>query len=35
MYPQGACRSRKPAYAGSGCAIFPVFQTEEVGRKDG
>ena len=27
MYPQGVCRIRKPAYAGNGCAIFPVFQT--------
>ena len=29
MYPQGVCRIRKPAYAGNGCAIFPVFDTEE------
>ena len=35
MYPQGVCRIRKPAYAGNGCAIFLVFQTEEVGQKDG
>ena len=35
MYPQGVCRIRKPAYAGNGCAIFLVFQTEEVGLKDG
>ena len=35
MYPQGACRLRKPAYAGNGCAIFLVFQAEEVGQKDG
>ena len=35
MYPQGVCRIRKPAYAGNGCAIFLVFQTEEVGHKDG
>ena len=35
MYPQGACRIRKPAYAGNGCAIFLVFQAEEVGHKDG
>ncbi len=35
MYPQGVCRIRKPAYAGNGRAIFPVFQAEEVGRKDG
>ena len=28
MHPQGVCRIRKPAYAGNGCAIFPVFQTE-------
>ena len=35
MYPQGVCRIRKPAYAGNGCAIFLVFQTEEVGQKGG
>ena len=35
MYPQGVCRIRKPAYAGNGCAIFLVFQTGEVGQKDG
>ena len=35
MYPQGVCRIRKPAYAGNGCAIFLVFQTEDVGHKDG
>ena len=35
MYPQGVCRIRKPAYAGNGYAIFLVFQTEEVGQKDG
>ena len=29
MYPQGVCRICKPAYAGNGCAIFPVFDTEE------
>ena len=33
MYPQGVCRIRKPACAGNGCAIFLVFQTEEVGQK--
>ena len=33
MYPQGACRIRKPAYAGNGCAIFPVFDTEEWTKK--
>ena len=33
MYPQGVCRIRKPAYAGNGCAIFLVFQTEDVGQK--
>ena len=33
MYPQGVCRIRKPAYAGNGCAIFLVFQTEEVGQR--
>ena len=33
MYPQGVCRIRKPAYAGNGCAIFPVFGTEEWARK--
>ena len=35
MYPQGVCRIRKPAYAGNGCAIFLVFQAEDVGQKDG
>ena len=25
MYPQGVCRIRKPASAGNGCAIFPIF----------
>ena len=35
MYPQGVYRIRKPAYAGNGCAIFLVFQAEEVGQKDG
>ena len=33
MYPQGVCRIRKPAYAGNGCAIFPVFQTADWGQK--
>ena len=33
MYPQGVCRIRKPAYAGNGCAIFPVFGTEEWAEK--
>ena len=33
MYPQGVCRIRKPAYAGNGCAIFPVFDTEEWAKK--
>ena len=33
MYPQGVCRIRKPAYAGNGCAIFPVFSTEEWAEK--
>ena len=33
MYPQGVCRIRKPAYAGNGCAIFPVFDTEERAEK--
>ena len=28
MYPQGVCRIRKPACAGNGCAIFPIFRTE-------
>ena len=34
MYPQGVCRIRKPAYAGNGCAIFPVFGTVERTEKD-
>ena len=29
MYPQGVCRIRKPACAGNGCAIFPVFRTAD------
>ena len=33
MYPQGVCRIRKPAHAGNGCAIFPVFDTEEWAEK--
>ena len=33
MCPQGVCRIRKPAYAGNGCAIFPVFDTEEWAEK--
>ena len=33
MYPQGVCRIHKPAYAGNGCAIFPVFDTEEWAEK--
>ena len=33
MYPQGVCRIRKPACAGNGCAIFPVFDTEEWAKK--
>ena len=33
VYPQGVCRIRKPAYAGNGCAIFPVFDTEEWAEK--
>ena len=33
MYPQGVCRIRKPAYAGNGCAIFPVFDTEKWAEK--
>ena len=33
MYPRGVCRIRKPAYAGNGCAIFPVFDTEEWAEK--
>ena len=35
MYPQGVCRIRKPACAGNGCAIFPIFGTAEVEQKDG
>ena len=33
MYPQGVCRIRKPACAGNGCAIFPIFQTEDWEQK--
>ena len=33
MYPQGVCRIRKPAYAGNGCAIFPIFQAEDWEQK--
>ena len=33
MYPQGVCRIRKPACAGNGCAIFPVFGTEAWAEK--
>ena len=33
MYPQGACRIRKPAPAGNGCAIFPTFETAQPGKK--
>ena len=33
MYPQGVCRIRKPAYAGNGCAIFPAFDTAQLGKK--
>ena len=33
MHPQGVCRIRKPACAGNGCAIFPVFQTADWGQK--
>ena len=33
MYPQGVCRIRKPAYAGNGCAIFPTFDTAQLGKK--
>jgi len=33
MYPRGVCRIRKPAYAGNGCAIFPVFDTEDWAEK--
>ena len=33
MYPQGVCRIRKPAYAGNGCAIFPAFDTAQLGKR--
>ena len=33
MYPQGVCRIRKPTCVGNGCAIFPVFGTEEWAEK--
>ena len=33
MYPQGVCRIRKPAHAGNGCAIFPVFDTDHGRRR--
>ena len=33
MYPQGVCRIRKPAYAGNGCAIFPIFHPAAWGKR--
>ena len=33
MYPQGTYRIRKPAYAGDGCGIFPVFKRKKWGEK--
>ena len=33
MYPQGVCRIRKPACAGNGRAIFPIFQTADWEQK--
>ena len=33
VYPQGVCHIRKSAYAGNGCAIFPIFQTADWGQK--
>ena len=33
MYSQGVCRIRKPACAGNGCAIFPIFQTADWEQK--
>ena len=33
MYPQGVCRIRKPACADNGCAIFPIFQTADWGKR--
>ena len=33
MRPQGVCHIRKPAFAGNGCAIFPVFQTDDWEQK--
>ena len=33
VYPQGVCRIRKPACAGNGCAIFPTFNTAQLGKK--
>ena len=33
VYPQGVCRIRKPACAGNGCAIFPAFNTAQLGKK--
>jgi hypothetical protein len=33
MYPQGVCRIRKPAYAGNGYAIFPAFETAQLGKR--
>ncbi len=33
MYLQGVCRIRKPACAGNGCAIFPIFQTDDWEQK--
>ena len=33
VYPQGVCRIRKPACADNGCAIFPTFNTAQLGKK--
>ena len=32
MYPQ-ACRTRKPACAGNGCAIFPIFKPQHGSKR--
>ena len=33
VYPQGVCRIRKPAFAGNGCAIFPILDAAQPEEK--